>query len=278
MHRLRHSQKLRLPRVSRSAGTPRDAHRPCPVRRRPNRQDRLPEGEGNGRHDGVPQPGQAGTAVHPGGKPINHSTHSGFSRPPTASLNGQARRRAAWLAQPAFQSRARGVGHHEDALPPVRRSGMGSTHHERPAGVARRLQLRHEPVRSAKAQAKYVLNQHPTGSALPHQPQHVPPQPAARPVEPGAEPGDADVLAWEAATDEVWRGNAVGRQPGSGQRADVIVARHRRPVTAQDPTRVRLLLAQGDDAQAGTLEPEAEAPDAAEQVKDVHKVNLGNLA
>ena len=73
---------------------PQDVCRPGPVRGGLSHAgSRVPISRGDVRHDGVTQGRQPGTAVQPGGKPINHSTQSGFSRPPTASGNGQARRR-----------------------------------------------------------------------------------------------------------------------------------------------------------------------------------------
>jgi hypothetical protein len=50
-------------------------------------------------------------SVHPGGHPMSHSTHGGFSVPPTTSLSGRLLRAiVSGLALPLFQSRAVGVG------------------------------------------------------------------------------------------------------------------------------------------------------------------------
>ena len=43
----------------------------------------------------------------------------------------------------------------------------------------------------------------------------------------------------------------------------------------QDGPAERVLLAEGDGLEAGPPEPEREAADATEQVKDEHKVDLG---
>jgi hypothetical protein len=52
---------------------------------------------------------------------------------------------------------------------------MASTHHERPAGVARRLQFAEYPVRTANAQSSDILNDDPSWAALDDQTPHVPP-------------------------------------------------------------------------------------------------------
>ena len=147
-------------------------------------------------YDGVAQRRQPGTAVQPAGKPINHSTQSGFSRPPTASGKGQARRRVRWVGIPAFQSRALGVGQNEDAGAAVGRAGMGSTHHERPAGVARCFQAAEHPVRAANAECRDILNDKPKPGGTPargracaaHSPLRAPSSPA---------PGPAVLMSWQ---------------------------------------------------------------------------------
>jgi hypothetical protein len=51
------------------------------------------------------------------GHPMSHSTHVGFSCPPTCSLSGLLFRSiVAWLALPLFQSRAVGVANRITAL------------------------------------------------------------------------------------------------------------------------------------------------------------------
>lgn len=155
------------------------------------------------------------------------------------------------------------------------RAGMGSTHHEWPAGVARRRQSGQHPVCPANAQRRDVLNNDPSRAALVDQPLHVPPQATAQPVQPGPGARNADVLAWETAADEIRPGNAVLLHPAGRQHGDVVVAGHPGPMAPQDGAGERRRLTEGDGAEAGPLETEAEPADAAEQVKDAHKSGLG---
>jgi hypothetical protein len=50
-----------------------------------------------------------------------------------------------------------GVGHDPHTLSPVRCPDVASTHHERPAGVASRLQLGREPVIASTSQSRDIF-------------------------------------------------------------------------------------------------------------------------
>lgn len=67
-------------------------------------------------------------------------------------------------------------GDNPHPLATVGRSNVVSTHHERPAGVARRVQIREHLVRCCSAEARDVLSQHPSGSKLAHHPCEFGPQ------------------------------------------------------------------------------------------------------
>ena len=148
---------------------------------------------------------------------------------------------------------------------------MGSTHHERPAGVARSLQPGKDGVCAANAQCSDVLNQHPIRLALPHDPQHVVPEPTSLASEASTAPGAADVLAREAAADQARHGDAVGTQTPCGQSPDVGITRDAGPVALQDGAGERIRFAERNRVQPGALEPERQAANPAEQVKDAHK-------
>jgi len=70
------------------------------------------------------------------------------------------------------------VGHDEHPLSPVRGTNVVSTHHERPDGVAFRLQVFDNPVSSESSEAMNVLSADPTGSHLSHDPEHLGPEPS----------------------------------------------------------------------------------------------------
>ncbi len=160
----------------------------------------------------------------------------------------------------------------------VGRAGMGSTHHERPAGVARSLQPGKHPVRTANAQRRDVLNHHPTRSALAHEAELVLPQAASLTIQPGPGSGGTDILAWEATADETRIRHAVRMQATGREGADVVITGHIWPVAPQDAAGMGGLLAEGHGLASGALEAEGETTDAAEEVKDEHKRNLGKYA
>lgn len=85
----------------------------------------------------------------------------------------------------------------------MRCTGMDSPHHERPAGVAERFQVREHPVSSESSEPRDVLSEDPIGSQFGHDPSHFVPQAGTLSVEAGALAGNADVLAREASGDEI---------------------------------------------------------------------------
>ena len=141
---------------------------------------------------------------------------------------------------------------------------MGSTHHERPAIVSRRFQAADDPVRAANTQRRDVLNQHPTWPAFDDEAQHVLPQATALAIHSGARPGGADILAREAAADDVGGLDPVGLQTGCGQGLHVVVAGDLGPMTAEDGTGEARLFAERGRGEARSFEPEGEPADAAE--------------
>ena len=162
------------------------------------------------------------------------------------------------------------VGHDENALAQVGRAGVGSAHHERPAGVAQCFQPGADPVRAADAQSRAVLSHHPSGSQLGDEALHLVPKAAACAVESAALPGRADILAREATADEVGGVDAVSPQALGGEPAHIVVERETGPMPGEDAAAPGVALAEGDGAHPGPVQAEAEAADAAEQVKDAH--------
>ena len=202
---------------------------------------------------------------------MSHSTHGGFRQPPAASLSWHERRRARCATEPVFQSRAGGVGQYERPLPPVGCAGMRSTHHERPAGVTRRLQSVEHPVAPRPRRAgTFSTTTQPgrhsstTRNISSHKPLRAPPSPA-----PG--PAHADVLAREAAAHDVDARDAVLLQGAVGEFADIGVARNLGPRGGEDCAGKRVTFAERDGAQAGAVEADGKAADAAEQVEDIQR-------
>ncbi len=162
------------------------------------------------------------------------------------------------------------VGHDEDAPSQVGRAGVGSAHHERPAGVAQCFQPGADPVRAADAQSRAVLSHHPTGSQFGDEALHLVPEAAAGAAEAAALSGGADILAGETPADEVGGADAVRAQALGGKPAHVVVERDAGPVPGEDAAALGVALAEGDGVHSRPVQAEAEAADAAEQVKDAH--------
>jgi hypothetical protein len=142
----------------------------------------------------------------------------------------------------------------------MRRSDMASTHHERPAGVARRCQAIEHRVCASSAESRDVLSEYPSGSQLLHDPQVLEPQSAALTVETRAFPCDRDVLAGEAARDEVDWFEVV-----LTDLSNVSVARHVGPMSGQNASCEVVDLNLPPRFPTRALEPEVNAADAGEE-------------
>jgi hypothetical protein len=149
---------------------------------------------------------------------------------------------------------------------------MASTHHERPAGVARRFQVTEHPVRAVSSEPRDVLNEYPTGSQLAHDPVHFSPQPTAVACfDAPLLPRDRHVLAWEPSRDEI-----AGAEVGGGGEAHVPPSVDVWPVPLKDVDAVGVALDLPDDTHAGPFEAEPEPPDSREEFTDRHPPPLTN--
>jgi hypothetical protein len=125
----------------------------------------------------------------------------------TCSLRGRELRLCvASLALPLRQSRFVGVASDEpDSLTLVRGSGVLSTHHKRPAGVAERFQCIEHPVSASSSEARDILSSDPTRVDLAHEPDVLGEQAGSLAFDPLAVGvGGAGVLAWRAAGNDLW--------------------------------------------------------------------------
>lgn len=128
----------------------------------------------------------------------------------------------------SFQSRAEAVGHDEDALASVGRSEVVSTHHERPSGVARLLQISDDAVGPESSESRHVLSDDPMGSHFSHQPEELRPEPSLVVVSAPLS-GNADGLTWKSSDQSVSCGEI-----DAAHRHDVAEARNVRPVLLKD--------------------------------------------
>jgi hypothetical protein len=142
---------------------------------------------------------------------------------------------------------------------------VSSTHHERPAGVARRLQVAEDGICTATAQSRHVLDEHPAWTEFADDAGELPPEAAAESGDPDAPAGGGDVLAGEAASDEI---DALER--GAPGEADVTASNNVGPVPGEDVLTVRLPLDLPAHREPGALEPERHATDAREEIAARH--------
>ena len=164
---------------------------------------------------------------------------------------------------------AMGVGKNVNPLPPMGRSGMGSTHHGRSPGVAARFQVAENPVSPSLPEEMAVLNNNPIGSDFSDDACVFSPEIGASAVDAFAATRRADILAGEPATDDI-HGNSICRKLVAGEGPHVVIAGNPRPMFREHAAGVWLNLAEGDGTHSRPFEAKAEASDSAEQVKDVH--------
>jgi hypothetical protein len=142
---------------------------------------------------------------------------------------------------------------------------MSSTHHERPAGVARRLQVAEHGICAATAQSRHVLDEHVAWPELANDASELAPEAAAESGDADAPARGGDVLAGKAAGDEIDR--LKGPCPGE---ADVTASNNVGPVAGEDVFTERLPLDLPAHREAGALEPERHAPDAGKEIAACH--------
>jgi hypothetical protein len=155
----------------------------------------------------------------------------------------------------------------------VRRFNVVSTHHERPAGVARRFQVLEHLVgcsnsrllKAASSDARHVLSNDPTGSEFANESGELGPQVTL--VLLGlALSRDRVRLAGEAADDGV---DSLSHKLSCAEPSNVVMDGHPRPVRREHFAGERLDLAECDRAKpTRALEAEADPADPAEQVED----------
>jgi len=82
-----------------------------------------------------------------------------------------------------------------------------------------------------------------------------------------------NILAWEPAADDI-HGNAICPEAIGSENCDIVVAGDAGPVLGEDAAAVGIDLAEGDGSHSGSLEPEAEPADPAEEIEDIHQAAM----
>jgi hypothetical protein len=157
------------------------------------------------------------------------------------------------------------VGHDPDAVAAVRRADVVSTHHERPAGVAARLQVTEHGICAATAQGRHVLDEHPAWLELADDAGEFPPEAAPMPGEPDAFSCRRDVLVGEAAGDEI-----DGRERAGVREPDIAAVENSRPVSFEDRLTVGIALHLPAYGKPRAFQPKRHAADAREEIATCH--------
>lgn len=140
---------------------------------------------------------------------------------------------------------------------------MPSTHHERPCGVICCFQVIEYPVRSESSQVRNVLSDDPIWSAFSDEPGKLAPKPAALAVDAGAAARLRNILAGEAAGDEI-DGNSIGSKALRGKAADVGKDWRIGPVMGEDSSAEVVGFAECSRSHPGSFKAEAESANSAE--------------
>jgi hypothetical protein len=157
------------------------------------------------------------------------------------------------------------VGNNPDAVATVRGANGGSRYAMPLRIKPERGQVAENSVKPPKSEGCDVLHDDVARSNLANEASVLAPQARPLSVNAGSGAGDTDVLAGEAAADDI---DAIG-EPFALEAPDVGKARDVRPVLSQDGSAIGLDLAEGDGPHSGPFEPEAEAADAGKEVEHI---------
>lgn len=247
--------------------------------------DRPADQLDDGRAHGVPEPAQS---LHVEGKPIIHSTNSGwalaftiegwrpvipktspFKRPPRRPAFSQVCSLRSFQAKPELPSVTVGVGNNPQPIPSVGGTKCGSGEAMPDRVIPDRGQVPEYAVEAPAPERRDVLHDRIARLNLANEPVELPPEPGPLAFEPAAFPGRAEVLAGEPAGDD-FDLDAMISEPLPGEGPDVLEDRDAGPVLAEDATGEAVTLAERCRPEAGPLQAEAETADAGEQIEYLH--------
>jgi hypothetical protein len=188
--------------------------------------------------------------------------HIGFKK----SLGGRPPERCAT----AFVLLASGVGNNPDAVAAVMGTNGGSRYAVPFRIIPERGQVSENVSKPSTKQSCDVFHEDVSRSNFANNSGVLSPQPAALAGKSSALSRKANVLAGEAAADNV-NGNSVCCQSFGGEASHVVINRHLRPMLSQNAAAKGFDFAEryGFES-ARALKPQAETADAAKQVKHAH--------
>lgn len=171
-------------------------------------------------------------------------------------------------------SPATSVGNNPNALPGLRQANEGSWYAVPLRIIPERGQVSEYSAQPSMKQVCDVLHDDEAGSYLANKSGVLSPQSASRSVDPSECAGTADVLTGKAPAYDV-NGNSIGSKSLEGEGANVVINRNLGPVLCQYFAGEGFDLTEGDRLEtAGPFQPEREAADAAEQVKDAQPARV----
>lgn len=135
--------------------------------------------------------------------------------------------------------------------------------------IPERSEAPEHDVQSARAKGWDVFDDDPARARFLDDAEVFEPQAGTLPAKAGAFSGDGNVLAGKTAADQI-DGHAMLCQGPGAKSTNVVMDWHPWPVLRQHAPAERFDLAEHRRLHAGTLQPEREAADAAEQVKHPH--------
>ena len=163
-----------------------------------------------------------------------------------------------------------GVGHDPHPIASVW-SAKGACGYTVPASIIpERSECPEHLFQSARANGRDVLEEDPARPDFPREPDDFAEQAGPLSAEAGALARERYVLTGEAAGDDVDPHKSICREPVGSELPHVRVAGDVRPAFRQYGSGEWFTFAKGDGGHSGSLEADAEAADAGEQVKDAH--------
>jgi hypothetical protein len=165
---------------------------------------------------------------------MSHSTHGGFSGPPTCEFSGGVLR-SAWLGGALFLlSLTVGVGHNPDPLADVRCASMDCSEHTPSRIVPHRGQVAENSSETPGSEHWAVFHEDVSRSYLANDARHLSPESGAGAVESGPVASGADVLAGKASRNDIntaapWS-SVKGLHvipDGKRRQASVVLSRHK---------------------------------------------------
>ena len=155
-----------------------------------------------------------------------------------------------------------GVGNDPDSIPSVRSANGGSGYTMPFSIIPERSDFPEDGIQSARAKGRNIFDDDPARPDFRDDTAVFLPETGTGAAKPGAFAGEADVLAGEAASNDI-DDESVQTQTLTGKRADIFVDRNTRPLLFEHGATIGLNLAHGSDTETSALKSKFKPSDAA---------------